>query len=65
MIETMTPTPRKKIRLTSLFFTIGIALMAVNLFMEVTRILIDVQPHAIGGAVVALFSSVLAQLKDA
>lgn len=56
--------PRRKLKLTSLFFTIGLFLMAVNLFFDVIQF-VTFQPHTLGGAVSFLGASILAQLKDA
>ncbi len=57
--------PKKKIKLTSLLFTIGLCLMAINLLMEATNLFSSVQGHTLGGAVVAFATSIAAQVLDA
>lgn len=56
--------PKHKIRLTSLFFTLGLLLMAVNFFIDVTNYFTSVQPHTLGGAITAFSGSILAQLTE-
>ena len=57
--------PIRKLRLTSLFFTIGLLLMAFNFFIDVTKYFQAAQPHTLGGAIMAFASSILAQISDA
>jgi hypothetical protein len=56
--------PRRKLRLTSLFFTIGLLLMCFNLFIDVTHYFTQVQPHTLGGAITAFAGSILSQLTE-
>jgi len=56
--------PKRKIRLTSLFFTIGLFLMVINFFMDLTNVFADFQPHTVGASATALFLSIVAQLGD-
>lgn len=54
----------KKIRVTSLLFSIGILLMLVNGFIDVTHYFTSIQPHTLGGAITAIASSIITQLYD-
>lgn len=63
--DPQTPLVKKKrhIRLTSLFFTAGLALFSVNLLLEIINFA-QYQPHAIGGAVVSFVASIVTAFTD-
>lgn len=65
IITQSTHKPRKKIRLTSLFFTVGLLLISVNFLIEITSLFQSLQAHSLGGAVIAFAASITSQLVDA
>jgi len=56
--------PKRKLKLTSLFFTIGLFLMMINFLMDITNIFSNFQPHTVGASATALLLSIVAQLGD-
>lgn len=58
------PKRHRKLRLTSVFFTLGLMLMCFNFFIDVTHYFLSIQPHTLGGAITAFAGSLLSQFTE-